>query len=102
MAKWIEWTDDQREAWAEWDASRPPVIQDMIARFPYDELYRLKSSGHRVTLYSYSEDGTMTVNVTGEFNFVAFDRRVFGIKPDDLEPCELPLPGERNMTMIQI
>ena len=100
MAKWIEWTDEQRAVWAEWLASRPQVIQDMAAKFPPDELYRLGSSGHRVTLYSYSEDGTMTVNVTGDFNFVAFDRRVFGITPDDLEPCDLPSPDERKVIQI--
>ncbi len=102
MAKWTTLTDEQRAAWAEWTASRPPVIQDLIARFPHDELYRLKSSGHRVTIYSYSENGTMTVDVSGEFNFVAFERRVFGIMPDDLEPCDLPAPGEWNMTVIDL
>ena len=102
MAKWIEWTDEQRTAWAEWRATRPTVIQEMMDRFPYDELYRLKSSGHRVTLYSYSENGTLTVNVTGDFNFVTFDRRVFGIEPDDLEPCDLPNADEHLGTFISL
>jgi hypothetical protein len=30
------------------------------------------------------------VDVTGEYNLVAFERRVFGIKPEDLEECDLP------------
>lgn len=50
----------------------------------------LKPTGQRVTIYSYSEDGTVTVNVTGEYNLTMFDTQVFGINPDDLEPCELP------------
>lgn len=77
-------------AWNEWVETRPPVVQDLCRRFPPDRLYRLKDSGHRVTLYSYSEDGTMTVNVTGEYNAVIFSRRVFGINPDDMEECDLP------------
>lgn len=32
--------------------------------------------------------------VTGQFNYIAFDRQVFGVSPDDLEPCELPGPDE--------
>jgi hypothetical protein len=59
----------------------------------------MKSTGHRVTLYSFGErtDGgkiSLTVNVLGAFNLVTFERRVFGIDPDDLEPCDLPEKGE--------
>ena len=54
----------------------------------------MKSTGHRVTMYSYSENGTVTVNVTGDYNVVVFERQVFGISPDDLEECDLPAPGE--------
>ena len=50
----------------------------------------MKSSGHRVTLYSYAEDGTVTVNVCGDWNVVTFERRVFGVSPDDLEECDVP------------
>lgn len=77
-----------------WVATRPPVIQELCKRLPPDRLYRLKSSNHRVTLYSYSENGTVTVNVTGQYNALTFERRVFGISPDDLEECELPGPDE--------
>ena len=89
MAKVIEWSDEQKKAWDEWVATRPAVIQEMCKRFPPNRLYRLKTSNQRVTLYSYSEDGTLTVNVTGEYNAVMFERRVFGIKSDDLEECDL-------------
>jgi hypothetical protein len=58
----------------------------------------MKSTGHRVTLYSSgeAEDGkvTLTVVVSAEFNMLAFERRVFGIDPDDLEACDLPAAEE--------
>jgi hypothetical protein len=90
MAKVFEFDDEGLARWNAWVASRPPVIQEMCRRLPPNLLYRLKSSDHRVTLLSYSEDGTVTVSVTGEYNLVPFDRQVFGIKPEDLEECELP------------
>jgi hypothetical protein len=34
------------------------------------------------------------VTVSGEFNFVVFPRRVFGVTPEDLEECDLPEKGE--------
>jgi hypothetical protein len=94
MAKIVDWTPKQEAAWAKWVDSRPKVIQDLAERIPPNRLYLLKSSGHRVIPYSYSEDGTLTVAVLAEYNAVAFERRVFGISPDDLEECDLPEPGE--------
>lgn len=91
MAKF---TELDQEAWLGWVAERPPVIQDLCRRFPPDTLYRLKTSNHRVTIHSYSEDGTMTVSVRGEFNLVSFERNVFGVKPEDLEECDLPSPDD--------
>lgn len=87
-------------AWREWVASRPESVQKLCRQLPPGRLYRLKTSGHRVTLYSYAEDGTVTVNVTGEYNAVTFERQVFGIKPEDLEECDLPEPGELLGTML--
>jgi hypothetical protein len=100
MAKIIEWSEDQKQQWAEWVASRPPVVQELCKRFPPCNLYRLKSTGHRVTVYSYSENETLTVNVTGEYNAVMFDRKVFGIKPDDLEECNLPTTDDTTGTVL--
>lgn len=87
-------------AWNEWVRTRPPVIQEMCALLPPDRLYLLKTSGNRVTLISYSEDRTVTVAVTGEYNVVAFERQVFGIKPEDLEECDLPTDDEPMGTML--
>jgi len=94
MAKCILWTEEQRKIMREWTRGRPKVVRDMIRKLPMDRLYRLKSSGHRVTLYSYSEDGTVTVNVLSVWNPetpLLSERRVFGIDPKDLEECELPM-----------
>jgi len=96
----IEWDEEQKKEWNEWVTSRPEVIQDLCRRFPPYNLYRLKTTGSRVTLYSYSEDGTITVNITGEYNALMFDRQVFGIKPEDLEECDLPSEDERLGTIL--
>ena len=80
--------------WDAWVASRPECVRVLCERLPPDRLYKMKSTGHRVTMYSYSENGTVTVNVTGDYNVVVFERQVFGISPDDLEECDLPAPGE--------
>lgn len=77
-------------AWQAWVKTRPEVIQAMCAKLPPDRLYRIKSTGQRVTLHSYSEDGTVTVDITGQYNMLTFARQVFGIRSDDLEECDLP------------
>lgn len=100
MTKGIEWTKEQEKEWDEWVASRPQIIQDLCKKIPSYKLYLLKNSGHRVTIYSYSEDGTMTVNVTGKYNKVIIDRQVFGIKPDDLEECDFPNLKEEIGTLL--
>ena len=100
MARVHDPTPEQRAAWDQWVRERPAAIRELIAKYKFDPwtLYRLKTSGHRVTLASFDEpiDGsppTLRVNVSGEFNAVAFERSVFGIKAEDLEECDLPAPG---------
>src|SRR5262245_21743504 len=78
-------------AWAE---SRPDVVRDLALRFRPWKLYRMKSTGHRVLLYSINENRTATVDVLGKYNIVSMERRVFGVDPDDLEECDLPKEGE--------
>lgn len=98
MARFREPTQEEQDDWAKWVAERPEPIRKVAERFNPWSLYRPKTGGHRVTLYSLYEveDGTvqMTVLVTGQYNVVAFERNVFGINPDDLEECELPPPDE--------
>lgn len=96
MAVWINWTNKQKDLWKEWVESRPQVIQDMVKKYDlyFPKLYLLKTTGQKVTLYSFSENGTVTVNITSKFNKgiqqlgALFDRRVFGINPADLEECD--------------
>jgi len=98
MAKFTQPTPEQEQMWKEWLDSKEPRIREVAQRFNPWTLYRLKSSGHRVTIYGVNEfsDGSIRigVNVTGEFNAVAFDRSVFDAKPEDLEECDLPKEGE--------
>lgn len=94
MATIFEMNEQQAQEWKTWLASRPTVVKELAERFPINKLFRLKSSGHRVTLRSYSEDGTMSVNATGEYNRILFSRVVFGISPENLEECDLPGPDE--------
>lgn len=96
MARFHEPTPEEESEWADWVAARPEAVRVVAQRFEPWSLYRLKSSGNRVVIYSIEESDpvTLTVDVTGDFNAVAVERRVFGINPDDLEPCELPSPDE--------
>ena len=87
-----EMTKQERiEEWNAWVAERPEKVRLVAERFQPWNLYRLKSSGHDVTIYSFDEpkgDEPITLNVLvlHEYNpGLAFERRVFGIEPDDLE-----------------
>jgi len=94
MAQWMTPSEEQRQGLAEWRATRPPLIQDLIDRFPPWTLFMLKDTRHRCTIYSYNENGTLTIVISGQFNLINFGRRVFGIHPDDLTECDLPHPDE--------
>ena len=85
MAKIIEIDEI---GWRRWVNSRPEVIQKMCKSHPPDRLYKLTTTDHRCNIYSYDENGTMTVQVTGQYNVVAFARSVFGIKPEELVECD--------------
>lgn len=86
--------------WEAWIATLPARVQPVARRFPPWGLYRLKTTGHRVTVYAFGEPKTeeqpvtVSVLVTGKFNLLTFERQVFGIDTDDLEPCDLPSPDE--------
>ena len=82
------------DAFEEWLDGRPDIIREVATKCPPGRLYLLKISNHRVFPYSYSEDGTITVVVSGEYNAVLFERKVFGIHPNDLVECDLPKKGE--------
>lgn len=86
-------------AWDAWVATRPPIIQEMCAKLPPNLLYLYKSTGQRVTIESYSENGTVTVQVSGEYNLIEFERSVFGVPQDELEECDLP-PADQPVGVV--
>jgi hypothetical protein len=99
MARYFEPTPEQEQAWKDWVTALPEPARAVTERFEPWGLYRMTETGHRVTIYSTDEkkDGRIrfTVDVSGEFNHVSMNRRVFDVDPDTLVPCELPLPGEK-------
>jgi hypothetical protein len=101
MANVMDPTPEQQQDWDVWVSERPTAVRETLQRYDLKPwtLYRLKSTGHRVTLYSVDEpeDGsapTLKVDVSVRFNVLAFARRVFGVSPDDLEECDLPNADE--------
>jgi len=79
-----------------WLGSRPKIVQEVAKLLPPDRLYLMKSTGNRVYLHAYAEDGTVSVVVSQEYNCVFFSRIVTGVSPDDLEECDLPTDSEIN------
>lgn len=104
MARITEPTTEQEYGWREWVASRPANVKAVAERFDPWSLYRMKDTGQRVTIASFGEEDsgtvTLTVNVSADFNFTLFERQVFGVNPDALEPCDLPSPDEPRGTML--
>lgn len=98
MAKIAELTN--QASWDEWVSTRPPVVLDLCKRYPPDRLYLMKSTGHRVTILAYNENGTVRVDISGQWNCLIFEREVFGIDPNDLEECEIP--NETEITGVAI
>lgn len=101
--RFIEPTPEQEAGYREWVASRPEAVRLVAERFEPWSLYRLNGK-QRVTIVSFGEqaDGgvSLTVRVSGDFNAVMFERDVFGINPDDLEPCDLPAPDEHTGALL--
>ncbi len=75
----------------EWLSGRPEVIKEMAEKLKPWERYRLKPTGQHCTLYSYSENGTVTITVGGHDSepLDAMNKmtliNVFGIDPNELE-----------------
>lgn len=90
--RFYEPSPEQYAGYLEWVASRPEHVRKVATRFEPWKLYRMKSTGQRVVVYSFADADpvTLTVGVLAEFNLLAMERRVFGIDPDDLEECDLP------------
>ena len=86
MTKHIEWTDQQKIEWDSWVSGRPECVQKMCKSHPPDNIYKMKSTGHIVTLVSYFEDDTVKVSITNDIVKQTFmERYVFDVNLDDLE-----------------
>lgn len=96
MAEFAKLDDE----WNEWIKERPTIVWEMCKSHPPNKLYYYARTEHIVTIHGYSEDGTMIVNITGEYNLVTFDRQVFGIKPEELVECDFPEPGAELGTIL--
>lgn len=92
--KYMEPTAAQLRGWKRWVSKLPAHVRVVAGRFDPWTLYRLKTTGDRVTVYSFSDDATVTVIVSGRWNKVMFERQVFGIPAELLEECDLPGPDE--------
>ncbi len=77
---------------SEWYKTRPKKIRDMIDMFPGHIPVRIKSTGQKAHVYSYSENGTVSVAVIYSENpnirQLVPDQeghRVFGLSLSDIE-----------------
>lgn len=103
MAKWIIFSAEHEESIAQWVASRPPVIQDVITRFNLrpDVLYVLEDSppGEFFVMRGIGEDGTVClcpILPPGSYDgntVIPCTGTVFrGFDPNHLREVDLP-PG---------
>lgn len=90
MARLVEPTVKMEKGWRRWVKSRPPSVRAVAEKLDPWTLYRMKDTGQYVTVASIFEDGSVSVNVTSQFNFVLHERNVFGIDPATLEECDIP------------
>ena len=78
--------------WKEWYDTRPPIIKDLIDKYPPWILYQFEYN--RVFVCGWNEEGTVHLAVTGQFNRITHERQVFDADPTDLIECDLPDKGE--------
>jgi len=77
-----------------WLEGRPQIIKDLVVKLPPSCRYKLSSTGQHCDVYSYSENGTVTITVNGHDSEVLdainkmIPMNVFGINPNDLEFIE--------------
>lgn len=95
--------DLNEHEWTAWLATRPEIIRDLAARYPPDRLYQMKSTGQRVTLLSYGEDGRCRVFIDPVHNperLMLIPTEVFGVEISDLVECDVP--EEKGYTLTDV
>jgi hypothetical protein len=89
----------QVKEWKQWLKQRPENVRIVAEKFDPWTLFRLKTTNQRVVIMGFDvePDSTVTVQVgvLGDYNLLTHQRKVFGIKPEDLEECDLPRPDEQ-------
>ena len=89
-AIWNIFTPEQETFWNKWVTERPQCIQDIIRKHNLrpDYVYKMNTNDI-VRLYSFHEDGTVTISVDSRLNprnplTAVFERNVFGVDPATL------------------
>lgn len=84
-----EMDEETRLEWEQWLAERPNSVKALATKLPPWFLYELTTTGQKVQIQAYAEDGTVRVLVLERWNGpMLFERSVFGIDPETLKPCE--------------
>jgi hypothetical protein len=84
-----------------WYKALSEKVRARVDAYPPTKKYRMKATGRIVTLVSYDEDKngdchTATVEVSRDDNpGLRFERQVFGVEFDELEPIN-PLENLKN------
>ena len=84
-----------------WYKALSDKVRARVDAYPPTKKYRMKTTGRIVTLVSYDEDkngdrNTATVDVSRDDNpSLLFERQVFGVEFDELEPVN-PLENLKN------
>ena len=73
----------KRQKFKQWANMRPATVRCIIRTIKPWHIYRIKDTGQIGTIYSYCENGTITVRTSDLTGLVPF--KVFGLKPSDLE-----------------
>lgn len=78
--------ETNRLAFETWLADRPPIIQEMAREFPGYICYKSKENRGHYRIYSYSEDGTLTL-MHGRDSYLP-GVNTFGQSPYQLIACD--------------
>lgn len=104
MANRFEPPIDYMEDYEEWCKTRPPKVAELARKFPPWMMLRwsprdMPYKGLRCFSVGVHEtedgDAKMMIAITGQYNFIEFERRVFGVDASELVECELPGPDEK-------
>jgi hypothetical protein len=98
MARWMEPTTEQVDAYREWVASRPDNVRLVAERLEPWSVYYMLPPGKFVVVQSFGEeeDGrvTLTVGVLEGIGTYHVAYGVFGCDPARLSPCDMPKPTD--------